>query len=145
VGRRVAARRALQWLGVLMIAAAAHLAAAQVRRHVPFLLRIEGFVGQKPEGIRSLARWVMAVNGKQYVVHVTKLQPIGVDVAWWNIISNLEPLPVTLTLYGNAPLLRRFKKTPAGERIALTGVFQSGPGPVTLLLRSVESLDRPPG
>jgi hypothetical protein len=143
VRRGDVARRVLQWLGVMALAAAAPLATAQVHRHTPFLLRIEGFVGEKPEGITSLARWIMAVNGKQYQFHVTKLQPIGVDVAYWNILSNLEPLPVTLTLYGNPPLLRRFKKTPAGERIALVGVFQSGPGPVTLLLRTVESLGTP--
>ena len=137
------ARRAARWLSVLAIVAAAHAAGAQIHRHAPFLLRIEGFVGEKPEGVTSVARWVMAVDGTPYIFHVTKLRPIGVDIAWWNIISNLEPLPVTLTLYGNPRLIERFTQTPPGERVALVGNFQSGPGPVTLLLGSIESLATP--
>jgi hypothetical protein len=144
-GRHVegAARRAASWLAVIAIVAAAHVAAAQIHRPAPFLLRIEGFVGQKPEGIKSLARWVMALNGNQYTFHVTKLQPIGVDIAFWNIINSLEPLPVTLTLYGDPGLVQRFTQTPAGERIAILGNFQAGPGPVTLLLGAIESLATP--
>lgn len=113
---------------------------AQVVRPFPLMVRMEGFVGDKPEGMKAIERWVFAVDGLPVIFHLTKLRVIGTDVAWWNITSNLAPLPITLTLYGDAALRRRFLDTPAGERIALTGELETGPGPVTLLVLRIEAL-----
>jgi hypothetical protein len=102
--------------------------------------RITGFVGRKPEGVKSLARWVIAVDDAHFDFHVTKLEPIGVDIAYWNILNRLEPLPITATLYGDAELVRQFTAAPANSAIVVTGNLQLGPGPVTLLLKKVEPL-----
>src|SRR5262249_51397568 len=115
-------------------------ASADRARPFPILIRVEGFVGAKPEGGKSLGRWGVAVGGAQYTFHITKLVPIGVDIAYWNILNQLEPLPVTLTLYSNPQLLDAFTTAPAGVPIAVTGNFEFGPGPVTLMAASVELL-----
>jgi hypothetical protein len=104
----------------------------------PIVLRVTGYVGDKPEGVKSLARWVVAVGGAQYTIHVTKLEPIGVDIAYWTILNRLEPLPVKMTVYGDAELLRRFTGAPPAVPMVITGSFELGPGPATLLLSSVE-------
>lgn len=112
--------------------------AAQIPDQTPVVARITGFVGVKPEGVKSLAHWVVAVGGAQFDFYVTKLEPIGVDIAYWNILNRLEPLPVTVTLYGDTELVRQFTSTPPGTAIVVTGNLEFGPGPVTLLLRKVE-------
>jgi hypothetical protein len=129
-------------LALAALIVATPMAAFEAVRPYPILMRIEGYVGEKPPGITSLARWVIAGAGAQYTFHVTKLEP-SVDIAYWNILNLLEPLPVTLTLYGSQPLLQRFAATPPGQPIALTGNFESGPGPVTLLLTAVDPLPTP--
>ena len=137
---KCAPRLRIALLVLIAVVAGARAAPARVRRASPILVRVEGFVGEKPRPLRSLARWVVAINGAQYSFHVTRLQPIGTDIAFWNILNQLEPLPVTLTLYGEPDLLRQFAATPPGQPIGITGVLQLGPGPVTLLLRAVEPL-----
>ena len=126
-------------VGLFCLASAS---ASWAQRPVPYPipLRITGFVGTKPEGVKDLARWVFAVERQQYIFHVTKLEPIGVDVAYWNILSLLEPLPVTLVLYGNQDLARRFTSAPPGSQLVITGNFDVGPGPATLLLNKVEQV-----
>jgi len=136
-------RRVAPLLIALAIITAARAECGEIERLSPFLMRVEGFVGEKPEGITSLARWVVAIDGRQYPFHVTKLQPIGVDIAYWNILNFLEPLPVSLTLYGDPALLQRFTGAPPGTPIAITGNFQAGAGPVSLLLTTVEPLATP--
>lgn len=120
--------------------AAARPGLALVARPFPLVVRMEGYVGDKPDGVKAIERWVFAVDGLPVVFHLTKLRVINADVAWWNITSNLAPLPITLTLYGDDALRGRFVHTPAGEKIAVTGVLESGPGPVTLLMSTIETL-----
>jgi len=127
-------------VGLIACAVAPLPAAAQIDRPFPILMRIDGFVGEKPEGVTSLARWVVAVNGVPYTFHVMALQP-SLDIAYWNILNKLEPLPITLTLYGKADLLQRFIDTRPGQRIRMVGNFEAGPGPVTLQLASLEPLE----
>jgi hypothetical protein len=129
-------------LCLVALATAAHAVGGD-RRVFPIVMRVEGYVGEKPEHVTSLARWVVAVRDKQFVLHVTTLQPIGSDIAYWTILNALEPLPVTLTLYGDAELIGQFSSTPPGQPIAITGNFEAGPGPVTLMLRSIEPLPNP--
>src|SRR5262245_24550963 len=38
-------------------------ASAEIEHPRPFLVRVEGFVGDKPEGVKSLDRWVVAIDG----------------------------------------------------------------------------------
>ena len=112
-------------------------------RVFPIVMRVEGYVGDKPEHVKSLARWVIAVDDRRFVLHVTRLRPIGTDIAYWTILNALEPLPVTLTLYGDPAVIAQFSQTPAAQPIAITGNFEAGPGPVTLMLRSIEPLPIP--
>ena len=132
------------WLCLITaLATAAHAAAGDNLRVFPIVMRVDGYVGEKPEQVKSLARWVVAVGDKQFVLHVTKLQPIGTDVAYWTILNALEPLPVTVTLYGDSQLIEQFSQTPSGRPIAITGNFEAGPGPVTLMLRAIDPLPIP--
>jgi len=130
----------LALLALIAIAVSQRRSAAQIEHPFPFLVRVEGFVGPKPEAVKSLARWVVAIDGRAYTFHVMLLQP-SVDIAYWNILNKLEPLPVTVTLYGDAALLQRFIDTPPGQRIRVVGNFEAGPGPVTLQLASLEPLE----
>lgn len=131
------------WLCLVALATAAPAALGDNLRVFPIVMRVEGYVGEKPERVKSLARWVIAVDDRQFLFHVTKLQPIGTDIAYWTILNALEPLPVTVTLYGDPQLIGQFSRTPPGQAIAITGNFEAGPGPVTLMLRSIEPLPQP--
>lgn len=112
--------------------------AAQVVRPYPIVVRITGYVGPKPEGVTSLERWTVDVDGAPYTLHVTELQPIGVDIAYWTILNRLEPLPIAMTIYGSPDLLRAFTGAPTDVPMVIDGSLDLGPGPVSLLLRSVK-------
>jgi len=112
--------------------------AAQVIRPYPIVVRITGYVGPKPEGVKSLERWTVDVDGAPYTMHVTELQPIGVDIAYWTILNRLEPLPIAMTIYGSPDLLKAFTGASPNVPVVITGNLELGPGPVSLLLRSVE-------
>ena len=84
---------------------ARHARGAETAERVfPIVLRVEGYVGEKPEHVQVAGALGHRRRGKQYVFHVTRLQPIGIDIAYWTILNALEPLPVTLTLYGDPPI-----------------------------------------
>src|SRR4030095_14393950 len=78
--RAAIVRRAAR-VGLFCLASAG---ASWAQRPVPYpiVLRITGFIGTKPEGVKDVARWVVAVEGQQYTFHVTKLEPLRVDVAY---------------------------------------------------------------
>ena len=141
--RRRASVGVVVLLAVIAFLDRAQVASGEPEHPFPIPMRVEGYVGTKPEGVTSLARWVVAIDGVQYTFHVIKLVPLGVDIAYWTILNKLEPLPVTLTLYGDPQLLREFIDAPAGMAIALTGNFEFGPGPATLMLSSVDPLPAP--
>ena len=140
---RAHARRRALWVALLALLVASRVASGPRAIPFPILMRIEGFVGAKPAGVKSLARWVVAIDGARVTFHVTKLEPRGVDIAYWTILNQLEPLPITLTVYGDPLLLHKFREAAPGMPIAVVGNFVLGPGPATLLLESVDTLPWP--
>ena len=128
----------------LAFALVAVSAVAGAIRPLPMRLRIEGYVGTPPTGVVSLARWVVAVEDRQYSLTVTKLQPgASAKVAYWDILNALEPLPIAMTLMGKRATLAAFTGTPDGQKIALTGSFEWRRGPATFLLHDVETMGTP--
>jgi hypothetical protein len=137
-------RTATIGLVLLWLVAGALPAVAGPSRRIPLLLRIEGYVGEPPAGVVALARWVVGVKDDRYTLIITKLEPSpGANVAYWNILNALEPLPIAMMLMGKTATLAKFTGTPPGEKIALTGSFEMRRGPSTLLLHKVDVLGTP--
>ncbi len=109
---------------------------------MPLQLHIEGFVGPAPN-VTALANWVVTVDGVQHQLTVTKLQVVGADVAYWDILNALEPLPIALTVFGNPELRRQFTAVTAGQLVAIDGSFELRRGPASLLLRKIEAIGTP--
>jgi hypothetical protein len=118
-------------------------AAARPLRPMPLQLRVEAFVGTPAPAVTALAHWTVSVSGKEHTLTVTKLEPIGADVAYWTILNALEPLPVAMTIFGPAALRRQLTHTPPGQLVALRGAFELRRGPSTLLLSGPEPLGTP--
>ena len=124
----------LAWMGVAVVAAAVH--------PMPLQLHIEGFIGPAPN-VTALATWVVDVDGIQHRLTVTKLQPVGADVPYWQILNALEPLPIAMTVFGSPELRGQFTSVPPGQLVAIDGSFELRRGPVSLMLRTVEPIGTP--
>ena len=119
-------------------------ATARRIRPMPLRLRIEGYVGAPPTGVVALARWVVDVQGAQYTLTVTTLEPgASAKIAYWDIINALEPLPVAMTLFGKTATLAAFTHAAPGQQIAIDGAFELRRGPSSLLVNRVEPLGTP--
>lgn len=141
----VALHRLTRWLALITLAAVAapaHAGAGNVIAF-PIMVRVEGYVGAKPEAQRSLARWVIAIDDQRFVFYVSTLKPMGTDIQFWSILNALEPLPVTARMYGEPQLIEQFTTAPPGQPIAIIANFIPGAGPANLLVQSIEPLPQP--
>jgi hypothetical protein len=113
---------------------------AQGRHVAPILVRIEGFVGAKPEGLRPRVNWRVSSGRNTYELHVTRLQVMSGNVADFNIITHLRPYRTAFSLAGDRQALEAFGATPAGQQIAITGYLRIDRAARILMVSRVERL-----
>jgi hypothetical protein len=130
-------------LALLSLATAA--LAAPRRARAPVSVRIEGYVGAKPSGVRLLASWKVNRGRDVYQLHVTKLQVLSGDTAYFNIISRLEPYPVAFALAGDSAALATFATTPPDHKIAIKGYLRLDVGTRILMVSTVEAMKKKDG
>jgi hypothetical protein len=133
---------------VLLIALAlvAHGARAQPRRSLsgPFLVRIEGVLGAKPPGPLPLASWQVARGRELYDLHVSKLQVLSGNIAYFNIVSRLDPYRPAFSIAGDDKAIQAFVSAPTGQPLVIMGYLRIDPAARVLMLSSVEAVTATP-
>jgi len=139
VGRRPAALLS----AALLVLAARHDARAEQGVAYPLSVRIEGFVGAKPQDLKPLVSWQVGRGRTVYQLHVTVLRVLSGQAAYFNIISRLEPYRPAFWLAGDRKALAAFASTPAGQPIAIMGYLRLDRTTRVLMLSTVEPLPAP--
>jgi hypothetical protein len=135
-----------RFVTVVLLLTVVALDAAAVPRFgpLPISMRIEGYVGSKPEGVSTQATWRLRVHGKDdLVLHVTLLQVLTGDVAYFDVISALEFYPYAFAVYGPEESMQVLTQAAAGQKIGLLGTAQMSQLPGTLMLSSAELVMAP--
>jgi len=111
---------------------------------LPISMRIEGYVGSKPEGVSTQTTWRLRVHGQDdLVLHVTLLQVLTGDVAYFDVISALAFYPYAFAVYGPEESIRVLTEAAAGQKIGLLGTAQMSQLPGTLMLGFAELVPAP--
>jgi len=130
-------------LAVLAVVAAPGRLSAQVRVDQLYVLRIEGYVGAKPDGLRPLVSWVVSRQQTKYDLHVTKLQVLSGNTAYFNIITFLRPYTPAFRLAGDSQALAAFADVPRDQPIAMIGSMRFSRSISVFMLSTVEPLAQP--
>ena len=130
-------------LALLVACAAPDRAAAQVRTDQIYMLRIEGFVGAKPAGLHPLVSWVVTHQQTKYDLHVTKLQVLSGNTAYFNIITFLRPYTPAFRLAGDSNALAAFADVPPKQPIVMIGSMRFSRSISVFMLGTVEPLAQP--
>ena len=129
-------------LAVLALAAPGQVA-AQIRTDQIYMLRIEGFVGAKPAGLRPLVSWVVRHQRTRYDLHVTRLQVLSGNTAYFNIITFLRPYTPAFRLAGDSKALAAFADVPPNQPIVMIGSMRFSRSISVFMLGTVEPLAQP--
>jgi hypothetical protein len=117
---------------------AAPESSATVFRHDVLSVRIEGYVGTKPADVPLQVSWIVSVKGELYDLHVSKMVVLTGNVAYYDIITALQPYRPALTVIGDDEQIDLFATAPANQEIMVTGFFQFAGGARYLMLSSVD-------
>ena len=135
--------RALSAFSLLWLFWTASYAHAQRFSSVPITLRIEGFVRPEAAGIVPQATWVVRVQGKEYILQVTRLEVLRGNTAYFNVIAALEPYSYAFTVYAHDDALRTLTQAPPEQALAIIGTAQLAQLPGLLFISSIEKMSAP--
>jgi hypothetical protein len=107
------------------------------------LVRIEGYVGAKPQDPSLLVSWRINRDRDVYDLHVTQLFVLNGTLKPEQIIVGLRPYSPALSLTGNLPALDAFINAPAGQKVAITGYLHIEPPVRELILSTVAPMPAP--
>src|SRR5262245_25905157 len=96
------------------------------RAAVPIQVRIEGYVGTKPEGVTTEADWTVSCEGKKFPFHVSHIQVLNGSVSPSSIEESAKPYRLNYYLRGDRQLLRHFAETPPGQKITMSASLRLG-------------------
>lgn len=125
----------------LVALASATLAQLVVPRST--LVRIEGYVGAKPQGPTLLVSWQLNRNRDVYDLHVTQLLVLNGTIKPEQIIVGLRPYIPALSFTGNLKALDAFVNAPVGQKLAITGYLHIEPPVRELILSTVQPMPVP--
>lgn len=122
----------------LLLLSFIHESPAGVFRHETLSVRIDGYVGSKPEEVPIEVSWIVSVKGEMYDLHVGKLVVLTGDVAYYDIITALQPYRPALTVIGSDEEIDRFATAPTNQKISVTGFLQFAGGARYLMISNVD-------
>lgn len=128
---------------LLLLTIAAPAQAGPLRRDA-VSVRMDAYIGTKPDATPAEVKWTVSLKGEPYEVFVTKLVVLTGSIAYFDIINRLQPYSTALTVVGEDDQLDRFATAPAGQKISVTGFMQLGGGARYLMVSSVDYVDSPP-
>lgn len=130
----------LVFILVLLCAAAA---GGRVPRRQAYSVRIEGYIGRAPAEVPAEVVWTVSLGGRSYDLHVSRLQVLTGNIAYYDIIRALRPYRPAFTLAGPDDQLGLLAGAPAGQKVGVVGVLRFGGGARHLLVNRVELVGEP--
>lgn len=113
---------------------------AQARRNglTPLMIRVTGYLGDKRDdkGI-LLTSWKVNRGRDVYHWRVIKLDVLSGNLAYFNIVSQLEPYDPAFSLAGDNKGIKEFINAPPGETIVVIGYLRLEAAIRTLMIDTV--------
>lgn len=109
-------------------------------RFGPLRLKIYGYVGEKPEAVPPLTTWVLTVSGKKYTFICDKIDVLGGNTSYMDIVSALEPYKPAFKLNGGKHALEPFINSPPKQRLVMLGVLTFGGSARIFMVDSITPL-----
>lgn len=99
---------------------------AQGRRFslTPIFIRITGYLGPKREKPILLTSWKVNRGRDIYDLHVIKLEVLNGNIAYFNIVDQLEPYDPAFSIGGDNQAVRDFVSAPPGETLIIMGYLR---------------------
>ena len=129
--------------GLLLTALAAPARSAP-RDLEPYSVRLDGYVGTKPESAPVEATWTVSLKGEPLKLFVTRLEVLRGNVAYYELIQSLEPYRTALTIAGEDDQLDLFATAPADQKISVIGFMQFSGGARYLMVSQVDYVGAAP-
>ncbi|MGD9764003.1 MAG: hypothetical protein AB7V27_09840 [Candidatus Binatia bacterium] len=131
--------RALALCAMATLLATAALAS---RLTAPVRVRIVGYVGSIPEGVKHDYKWRIMYQGREYLLYVAKLDVINANMLPNDIDQAVKPAFSKFDLYGDPKAVSDFIGLPPGQQAIISAFVSLGdPGPAL----SVDSVQPLPG
>jgi hypothetical protein len=127
-------------LAVLLLLAGA--APAQGRRFslTPIFIRITGYLGPKKERPILLTSWKINRGRTVYHLHVIKLEVLSGNIAYFNIVEQLEPYDPAFSFGGDNRAVEAFERAPPGETLVIMGYLRLDASIRTFMMDTVAPL-----
>jgi hypothetical protein len=115
---------------------------AQARRDglTPIVIRVTGYLGEKRDTPILLTSWKVNRGRSVYHWHVIKLEVLSGNIAYFNIVSQLEPYDPAFSIAGDTKGINAFINTPPGETIVVIGYLRLEAAIRTLMIDTVTTL-----
>jgi hypothetical protein len=136
------------WLGVgygrrlltvcLLVLLAALPAHARRGAMVPINVRIIGYVGSAPAGVRPQSTWLLRDRHREYKLHVDQLIVRASGPSALDIDAALSPYDYRLQLAGDQATLDRFRALQPDQRVVIDGLLRLQAAARYLMLTRVE-------
>jgi hypothetical protein len=104
-------------------------------------LRLEGYVGDAPEGRRERADLSLRAGEKDFRFQVTRAIETSGKMMPSQIFSRVRPYRPNFILRGKQEMLQRLENAAPGDRFRIVGGWR--PGSRDLLVSSVEAMEAP--
>jgi hypothetical protein len=106
----------------------------------PLQVRIEGYVGDAPSGVKPDYTWTVDRGGKVYKLQVVKHESLSTTVSTMDIDEAVKPYQPNFRLAGDDKAVQAFTSAKAGERIRLMGDMRVAPSDRMIELDTVETV-----
>lgn len=115
-------------------------AAAFAARNMPVSLRMEAYAAKKPDGVPAIAQWRVTRRGNEMPLTVTKMNVTSGGLAYYQVVSALEPYPIAFDLKGDDKFLDKISASTADKPVLIMGVLTRGGGARVLQVMGVEDV-----
>jgi hypothetical protein len=125
---------------LLALASAAVSPAQQRPSLTPLFIRITGYLGPKRDIPILVTSWRVNRGRDVYDLHVTKLDVLSGNVAYFEIVQQLVPYDIAFSIFGDDEAIAAFLAAPPGQPIVILGYLRIDLAARTLMMSSVEPL-----
>jgi len=132
------------YIGILtLVGVTVAPAPVQSRGRQGYSVRLDGYVGTKPESAAVEASWTVSVKGDPYKLFVTKLRVLTGSVGYYDIINALKPYETAMTIVGDDEQIDLFATAPVAQKISVMGFMQFAGGARFFMISSVDYVGPP--
>jgi hypothetical protein len=133
-------RYAVVALLALLVFSGAHPAQARRDSLTPIVIRVTGYLGEKRDKPILLTSWKVNRGRDVYHWHVIKLEVLSGNLAYFNIVNQLEPYDPAFSIAGDTQGINAFINAPPGETIVVIGYLRLAAAIRTLMIDTVTTL-----